>query len=367
MLCIKCGKEIPDGSLFCNYCGKKQVVERRKRTRGNGTGTVYKDGGEGNWIAEITVGYFMRDGKLCRKSRRKYGFKTKKEAVNYLAQLHEGTQERRNVTVSTLYQMFVDSSEELSKSKQCAYRTAWKKIESAVGYRYIDELTVPELQEITDLAGTSYYTKRDIKSLLSHCYKIAIRDDHTDKNRAQYIQIGQPDTQERQVMTEDEIRLLWSDWHQEPSAITAQMLVMLYTGIRPGELLTIQKENVHPAEHYMTGGIKTQKGKNRKIILPDKIAPVIDWMLRTEHMQKIAHYTRDWDFYTAWKDKRAALGIREEITPYCCRHTYITRLTALKVSPAMLQELAGHEDYDTTLEYTHLSVDDRLAEVNRLS
>ena len=52
--------------------------------------------------------------------------------------------------------------------------------------------------------------------------------------------------------------------------------------------------------------------------------------------------------------------------PYCCRHTYITRLTALKVSPAMLQELAGHEDYETTLEYTHLSVADRLSEVNRL-
>jgi site-specific recombinase XerD len=41
-------------------------------------------------------------------------------------------------------------------------------------------------------------------------------------------------------------------------------------------------------------------------------------------------------------------------------------LTALNVSPAMLKELAGHEDYETTLNYTHLSVEDRLKEVNRL-
>ncbi|MBR1723426.1 MAG: site-specific integrase [Ruminococcus sp.] len=72
------------------------------------------------------------------------------------------------------------------------------------------------------------------------------------------------------------------------------------------------------------------------------------------------------DFYDEWTAKRAALGLREELTPYCCRHTYITRLTALGVSPAMLQELAGHEDYDTTLDYTHLSVAERLDAVNRL-
>ena len=32
----------------------------------------------------------------------------------------------------------------------------------------------------------------------------------------------------------------------------------------------------------------------------------------------------------------------------------------------MLQELAGHEDYDTTLDYTHLSVNDRFIEVEKL-
>ena len=367
MICIKCGKEMQDDAVFCPYCGKKQTEKKAKpkRTRGNGTGTVYKDRNS-NWIAEITVGYYMQDGVVRRKSRRKYGFRTKKDAINYIAALQNGKQERKRITVSELYQLFADSSGTLSKSKQQAYRTAWKKIEDAVGYRYIEELTVPELQELTDEAGTSYYTKRDIKSLLSHCYKLAIRDDYTDKNRAQYIQLPPLEQKEREVMTDAEIRLLWDDYHKRPSTITAQMLTMLYTGIRPGELLTIRKDNVHADEHYMTGGIKTQKGKNRKIIIPDKLLPLIRWMMLHEHHELIAWYNKDNDFYNAWIDKREELGIREEITPYCCRHTYITRLTALKVSPAMLQELAGHEDYDTTLEYTHLSISDRLHEVNRL-
>lgn len=72
------------------------------------------------------------------------------------------------------------------------------------------------------------------------------------------------------------------------------------------------------------------------------------------------------DFYDAWAEKRKELKIHECIMPCCCRHTYITRMTALKVSPAILQELAGYEDYDTILEYTHLSVEERLKEVNRM-
>lgn len=367
MICAKCSREIPDDAVLCCYCGKQLQAEKRTRTRGNGTGTVFRDASSGHWIAEVTVGWYMDEGQLRRRYRRKYGFKTKKDAVNYLTELRASKQPRQSVTVSELVELFMEDSEKLSNSKRTAYRIAWKKIRDVIAHRRIDELTVPELQELVDDAGTSYYTKRDIKTLLSHCYKLAIRDDLTDKNKAQYIQIGTPCTAEREIFTEDEIRALWEDYRQEPSEITAQMLVMLYTGIRPGELLTIVKQNVHVPEHYMTGGIKTEKGRNRKIIIPEKLSPVLGWMMLRSRRDRIAWYNKDNDFYNAWKAKRDAIGLREVLTPYCCRHTYITRLTALKVSPAMLQELAGHEDYETTLDYTHLSVADRYAEVNKLA
>ncbi|MBQ3330290.1 MAG: tyrosine-type recombinase/integrase [Ruminococcus sp.] len=365
-ICIKCKKELPDGSLFCCWCGKKQAEpERKTKSRGNGQGSVYKMPC-GTWAAEVTLGYYIADGKQKRKRARKYGFRTKKEAVAYIETLRTSPEQSKTITMSELYERLKPELDRLSKSKQTAYRGAWKKISGEIAWRTIDSFSVPELQELVDGAAPTYYTRRDIKALISKLYKIAIRDDFEDKNRAEFIKLPELVTTERETFAGEEIAALWSDYAATGDKITAGMLIMLYVGIRPGELLTIRTENVHLGEHYMTGGIKTARGKRRKLIIPDKITPIIAQLMREERSYRLYYYRKDSDFYEAWISKRDALGLRECLTPYCCRHTYITRLTALGVSPAMLQELAGHEDYDTTLDYTHLSIADRLSAVNLL-
>ena len=366
MQCRKCGKDIAEGSLYCNWCGVAQSDPKHKpKARGNGQGSVYRSPA-GTYVAEDTLGWYMRDGVRKRKRARKYGFKTKKEAVAYIEALRSCPDAPKVVSVSELYERLKPDLAGLSKSKQTAYRIAWNKIKDEVEWRTIDSFAVPELQELVDSSAPSYYTRRDIKSLISKLYGIAIRDDLADKNRAQYIKLPKLITSERSIFEEDEIGKLWADFTETGDKVTAGMLLMLYVGIRPGELLTIKKENVHLKEHYMTGGIKTERGRRRKLIIPEKAEPVVRLLLESEREGLLCWYKNKNDFYDEWTAKRAALGLREELTPYCCRHTYITRLTALGVSPAMLQELAGHEDYDTTLDYTHLSVAERLDAVNRL-
>lgn len=367
MNCPKCSRDIPADSLYCCYCGSRLVgSSRNTKRRGNGQGSVFKRPC-GTWAAQITLGYYTdANGKRKIKNRTKYGFKTKKEAVAYLNTLFNGSEKNKVITLSELWTLYQSDLQALSKSKRTAYNIAWRKIEKELAYRTIDSLTVSELQEIVDTVAPSYYTRKDIKQLLSNLYKIAIRDDYEDKNRAEFIKLPSLESSERETFTAEDKKKLWSDYAAAPSRITAAMLVMLYTGIRAGELLTIRTENIHLQEHYMTGGIKTTKGKRRKIIIPDKLAPVVEYLIKSANNGRLAYYRKDDEFYNEWKEKRAALHISEALTPYCCRHTYITELTALKVSPAMLQELAGHEDYNTTLEYTHLSVNDRLAEVNKL-
>lgn len=364
---MKCNAEIPDKSNFCNICGAKQVSQpKNTKKRGNGQGTVYKRP-NGTWTAQVTLGYYLKDGKKKRKVAQKYGFKTKKDALAYMQTLYDIPEKQKTITISELWEIYQNSDmNSLSAGKKTHYRTAWRKIESEVSYRTIDSFTVSELQNLIDNAAPTYGPRMDIKQLLSHFYKIAIRDDYVDKNKTEYVKLTKPASKERQVFADEEIDILWSDFNASPSRIIAGMLTMMYTGMRAGEMLKMRSENVHIDLHYMTGGIKTVKGMKRKIIIPDKLIPVLQFLIAEAKNGKILYYNPPNEFYTDWKEARARLGIREELTPYCCRHTYITRLTALKVSPAMLQELAGHEDYDTTLIYTHLSVEDRLEEVNKL-
>ena len=74
--CKKCHKEVPDGALWCCWCGTKLVRQRKTKARANGEGSVYQYGREGKWRAEINI---FADG--VRYHKIKSGFKTKREAV----------------------------------------------------------------------------------------------------------------------------------------------------------------------------------------------------------------------------------------------------------------------------------------------
>ena len=52
----KCGREIPEDASFCPYCGRKlQKDPQKRKSRGNGLGSVYKRGDK--WLAVKTVGW----------------------------------------------------------------------------------------------------------------------------------------------------------------------------------------------------------------------------------------------------------------------------------------------------------------------
>lgn len=105
----------------------------------------------------------------------------------------------------------------------------------------------------------------------------------------------QPDAPIHTRFTDKEIALLWEIlWAINNVDI---VLIYIYTGCRPVELLDIKSEDVHLDERYMIGGVKTEAGKNRIIPIHKAIVPLVEYRLEQNRPYLITnkygnHYTR---------------------------------------------------------------------------
>lgn len=360
MLCKKCKREIPDGSLYCNWCGIRQEPARKTRTNGEGTVFMTKTG---KWKAEVNI---YRDGK--RYAASKAGLPSKHAALTYLPALREkalnATVRPADATIKQLYEEVTARwYPRISKDKAGHYRTAWASIKSIHNAK-IGGLRYADLQPLIDERAGGYYPKRDIKVLLGRIYDLAIKYEYIDKDYSAMLDLPPVKGNERSALTREEVQALWRDYSAgHPN--TKYFLIMCYTGMRTGEILTVQKRNVHLHERYCTGGIKTEAGKARQIIFCDKIMPLVEEAYH-ENEKLLCELGTD-AFYGEWHAMVQRAGLREELTPYCCRHTAPTMLAEEGVQPAIIQQIMGHTSYSMTAEhYTHISIDAKLDALNKL-
>ena len=132
--------------------------KRRTKSRGNGTGTAFKRGN--SWTAQVVIGWkiIAEDKPLRAITRSKSGFKTRDAALQYCPILKAGGHQKPQSapTMMKYWDTYRDGPyKALSASKQQAYRTAWKKLES-IQHVPIDQLTVADLQQVVSEKCSSY-------------------------------------------------------------------------------------------------------------------------------------------------------------------------------------------------------------------
>lgn len=358
MECLKCKQQIDSDSIYCKFCGRKQIKEsnKGKKLRGNGTGTVYKLP-NGKYRAEITLGYI--DG--CRKRRTKSGFKTKKEALAYLPKLME-MPESATIKFSKLYEMWRDTHFlTIGKSKQQSYNTAYKRC-SALYFKNINEIKLDDMQKIVDACPGAYYPKQDIKVLLNNVMRYGVMNEYCKVNYAEYIKLPPLEKSKKTAFTDEEINNIWNVYNNG-NIFAGYILIMIYTGMRYGEISTIKKENINIQERYMIGGIKTDAGKNRQILISEKIVHIVEYFYNA-CSEKLLEMSEE-EFYDSFKAALAEAGTRL-LTPHCCRHTFATLMAKAEIQPSIIKEAAGHANYSTTLGYTHIPLKTKLKAVNKI-
>ena len=367
MICVKCGADVPD-MAFCGACGWKQDRPLVKKTkRGNGTGTVFKRGNK--WVAQVTLysSLSQPEGgprKTVQKRRTRGGFETKKAALAALESL-KGPQGRDCPKLLHYWELYEGSAlEKLSEDKQTAYRAARKRLDGLMG-RKVDTLTVADLQRVVDEQTGTYYPARDLRSLLSHLFKLAMADQFVSVNLSKFLVLPELEEKESEPFTDLEVKALWKSY-SEGNYFLAYVLLMIYTGMMPGELLACQVENIDAERCEIRGvGKKTKTRKESSIVYPEQLRPVVEDLIRAAggsgklfklHKERFYHY-----YYQALE----ATGTRR-LPPYACRHTTGTEAAKANLTAPVIQKLMRHAKITTTQKYIHLESETAHKAVNAL-
>lgn len=372
--CIKCRAALPDGALFCPMCGKKQVVEKRLgRMRSNGAGNAYKRGN--TWTGRAAGYSYMltdKDGtsRLIRKRPTKGGFRTKTEALEWAAAQAQ-LEHKEAPTLLSLWQGWSENDmQKLSKDKQIAYKKARQRLEPVIS-RKIDSLAIDDLQTVVNENASSYYTARDMKSLLSHLYKRAMASGGANGwvtvNLARFLVLPELDEKTPEPFTEAEVSAMWEAW-DGGNLFVGYMLLMIYTSMMPGELLACKTDMIDYERHEIYGcGRKTKKRKDTPIVFPEFMTPVLQTLCEksTSKTGKL-FYSDTKALYDAYHATTAALGIRD-LPPYSCRHTTATEAVKKGVELPVVQQIMRHAKLSSTQKYIHVSTEAAHEAVNRFS
>lgn len=368
MICIKCGREAPDGA-YCALCGASQAPPsvRRSRVRPNGSGTAYRRGK--TWTAQVTIGFKALDDerRMVPIRRTKGGFRTKKEALEYCATLlnDAGRSERRKeVRLCDLWEIYERTGlARLGESKRCAYRIAYEKL-GDLRYANIVSLDIGQLQGTIE--GRSYYTAKDIKTVLSHLYKIAGAQQYVQSNLADYMELPKLEESEPVPFSAEEVKAFWEAFHGGDTWV-GYILLMIYTGMMPGELLKCEKRMIDLENRQIVGcGLKTSTRKSNAIVLADFLEPVVAALMELHGGRKLYGANKD-SFYATYYAKLAACGCRK-LPPYSCRHTTGTAAAVdAQLALPVVQRIMRHARITTTQRYIHPDRSDALAGVNALN
>lgn len=378
VFCKKCKKEISDGSVFCSWCGKKQISERVKTAthrRSRGTGTIRID-------RRKKSPYIVYAPRSANSSYQQYlaAFKTKKEAQEFLDSYNQNAfPDLYNATLSKIYELWskVHFPTLESQNGITGYEAAYKDLSSLHNCK-MREIKTIDFQQCIDKVAEKFSRSKceKVKQLCSQLCKYSIQNDIIDKNYADFIVLPKEEKKDKVIFTKEELQLLWN--HADDKRVQL-ILFMVYTGFRIGEVATILKKNVFIDGGYIIGGIKTEAGKNRVVPFPPSIPEikefVREWLKdKTNTTQYLfgvqKNSIREYWFYPALADlglidppiydakTRKKRFINPRITPHCTRHTFASLSAKSGVSPENLQKIVGHADFSTTANiYIHQDID----------
>ena len=310
--------------------------------RANGEGSVFKMKGNRRrpYVARTTAG---KNEKGFQVYNWIGYYATKKEALAALENYNRKPYDTR-MSLKDMYDSWSETDlHDLRKNSQQIYKSAWKHLEP-ISTMKMAEIRLVDLQAIVTPLGRS--VGNSVKTLMSHLFGYAVRHEVITADRyalVSFVKVSQDRGKavERKVFTPEEIK-----------RVTDPIVkILLYTGLRSGELLNLKAEDIHLKERWLyVRQSKTAAGV-RVVPIAEKIVGCMNALPCDWTYQKL-NYIMDHDY-----------GHR----PHDTRHTFISRMADLGVDERITKAIVGHAGSGVTeTVYTHLNLKPLLKAVNKL-
>lgn len=244
-----------------------------------------------------------------------------------------------------------------SQSTLDSYSNSFKHL-VPLHYEPIQNLKYADYQKILDSmrkSGLSYSSLKKVRSLISLLEKYAVKIELINKCYAPLLSIGKnKSVRPHHPFSRQKINRLWA--HCDETGVDT-VLILLYTGMRVGEMLNIQKADVN----LRHGCIRITKSKTvsgiRTIPIHHRIFPLITNRMKSPGLYLIADsegkpydYSRYCQLWQCVMHSIKADGH----TTHDCRHTVATLLDNAGANETAKRRILGHAGGDVTERvYTH--------------
>lgn len=388
--CVECSHEVSDKASFCPNCGypmtpsnnnlktEKKKYKAKKMRLPNGFGRITKISGKNlrkPYRAMVTVGTSENGRPIGRLLKPNAYFETYNEAYAALLEYNKSPFDlNKEITVEELFdKWYPEYSNSVGDNWRRNIKSAWLYCNSVKNIP-VRSLKASHIKRIMD-EGTREYkgallkiplsTKKIVKNTFSMMLDYAVERDIVDKNIAKSISIGKEAN--RQIAanrkghipyTDAEMSLLWEREYSDLFITT--LLIQCYTGWRPGELLDIKLSNVDLNEWTMTGGGKTENGRNRTIPIHTKIRPLVMKMYQLALNANVEYLIVSIDRYGVVRriqsrsygyklvDLINELGLNIDHRMHDGRVTFITNAKNAEVNEYAIKRIVGHSIKDLT-------------------
>lgn len=208
-------------------------------------------------------------------------------------------------------------------------------------------------------------------------YKFAMENDICGKDYSQYVDILQyknqnPNRIDRIPFTDDEVNTIWL-W-SDKNEYTSIILMMIYSGVRIGELRDLKKENVHLENKYFYISKSKTPAGIRNVPIADKVLPFFEYWMNKESACDYLITTREGRYFhdrnyrdSYWKPLIEEMGLNPEHRPHDTRHTCVSLLTKAGIDERLIKKIVGHAGKGVTEQvYTHIEMQQLLEVINQI-